>query len=105
MVTAEPLATTPTAVQQHPTAPTTIEEAGLNIDLVLQLALKTLFFAGQLTGNELAARLKDELGVKQVAQAHCTGHLAFKVLMAAYGSDFIQAGRKTPPSVGCQKHA
>jgi 7,8-dihydropterin-6-yl-methyl-4-(beta-D-ribofuranosyl)aminobenzene 5'-phosphate synthase len=40
----------------------------------------------------LAKRLKNQLGVKQVAPAHCTGHLAFKILMAEYGGDFIPAG-------------
>jgi predicted ATPase with chaperone activity len=38
-------------------APRTHEEAGLSLDLLIQLALKTLYFAGELTGNELAARL------------------------------------------------
>jgi len=40
-----------------PAAPRTIDEAGLSVDLVTQLALKTLHFAGTLTGLELAARL------------------------------------------------
>ena len=35
----------------------TIEEAGLSLDLLMQLALKTLHFAGELTGAELAGRL------------------------------------------------
>ena len=38
-------------------APLTLAESGLTIDLVLQLALKTLHFAGELTGSELARRL------------------------------------------------
>jgi predicted ATPase with chaperone activity len=38
-------------------APRTLEEAGLSLDLLIQLALKTLHFAGELTGNELAGRL------------------------------------------------
>lgn len=38
-------------------APRTLEEAGLSLDLLVQLALKTLHFAGELTGNELAGRL------------------------------------------------
>jgi 7,8-dihydropterin-6-yl-methyl-4-(beta-D-ribofuranosyl)aminobenzene 5'-phosphate synthase len=42
--------------------------------------------------SDLADRLKNELGVERVAPSHCTGHLAFKVLMSAYGSDFIRAG-------------
>jgi predicted ATPase with chaperone activity len=38
-------------------APATLEESGLTLDLVVQLALKTLHFAGELTGSELAKRL------------------------------------------------
>ena len=41
----------------HPPAPSTLEEAGLNIDLIVQLILKTLHFAGELDGTELARRL------------------------------------------------
>ena len=40
----------------------------------------------------MAQRLKEELGVKRVAPAHCTGHLAFKILSDTYGSDFVSAG-------------
>src|SRR4051794_14206246 len=40
-----------------PPAPTTAEEAGLTLDLLIQLALKTLHFAGELTGAELARRM------------------------------------------------
>lgn len=40
-----------------PRAPQTIEAAGIPIDLVLQLVTKTLFFAGELSGTELASRL------------------------------------------------
>src|SRR6187399_2618211 len=41
----------------HPAAPASIEESGLTLDLVGQLALKTMHFAGELTGSELANRL------------------------------------------------
>src|SRR5688572_2145880 len=41
----------------HPVAPTTLAEAGLSLDMVLQLALKTLHFSGDLTGIDLARRL------------------------------------------------
>ena len=40
-----------------PVAPTTLEESGLSLDLTIQLALKTLHFAGELTGAELGNRL------------------------------------------------
>jgi predicted ATPase with chaperone activity len=41
----------------HPTAPQTVEECGLSLDLILQLVLKTLHFAGELSGVELGRRL------------------------------------------------
>lgn len=41
---------------------------------------------------DLARRLKDGLGVKRVAPAHCTGHLAFKVFRETYANNFIPAG-------------
>ena len=55
MVTAEPL--TPTTTTAQPMAPNTLEEAGLSSDLILQLALKTLHFSGQLSGTDLAGKL------------------------------------------------
>lgn len=42
--------------------------------------------------SNLSKRLKDELGVKKVAPAHCTGHLAFKILQDYYKEDFVFAG-------------
>jgi predicted ATPase with chaperone activity len=62
---------------QHPLAPTTLEEAGLKADLVLQLVLKTLHFSGELTGVELARRLGLNFSVIEpvietlVTQHHC----------------------------------
>src|SRR6478672_7820407 len=40
-----------------PAAPMTLEESGLSLDMMIQLALKTLHFAGELTGAELGNRL------------------------------------------------
>ena len=45
------------ALPTLPTAPTTLEEAGLSLDIVIQLSLKTLHFAGELSGAELGRRL------------------------------------------------
>ncbi len=42
--------------------------------------------------GQLVGQLKNELGVRRVAPAHCTGHLAFKLLMEAYGADYLYAG-------------
>lgn len=42
--------------------------------------------------DNLALRLKDEFKVKKVAPAHCTGHLAFKILQNHYGENYVFAG-------------
>jgi predicted ATPase with chaperone activity len=44
-------------VLPHPAAPVSLEETGLSLDLLLQLTLKHMHFAGELTGSELARRL------------------------------------------------
>ena len=41
----------------QPRAPLTLADSGLTLDLTLQLVLKMLHFAGELTGSELATRL------------------------------------------------
>jgi len=41
----------------HPPAPITLQDTGLGPDLVMQLTLKTLHFAGELSGSDLAKRL------------------------------------------------
>ena len=42
--------------------------------------------------SELSSRLRNDLKVKKVAPAHCTGHLAFKILKKDFGKDYIFAG-------------
>ena len=42
--------------------------------------------------TDLSNRLMDELQVKRVAPAHCTGHLAFKILRDFYKEDYVFAG-------------
>lgn len=46
-----------------PVAPATLEESGISFDAVLQLVLKTLHMAGELTGTNLAARLGVDFAV------------------------------------------
>lgn len=41
---------------------------------------------------QLVNMLRNELKVHRVAPAHCTGHLAFKLLKEAYGNDYLYAG-------------
>jgi 7,8-dihydropterin-6-yl-methyl-4-(beta-D-ribofuranosyl)aminobenzene 5'-phosphate synthase len=40
----------------------------------------------------MAQRLKNDLGVKRVAPAHCTGHLGFHVFRSVYGPSYLNAG-------------
>ena len=44
-------------VLDHPIAPLSLAEAGLSLDMVLQLVLKALHLSGDLTGTELGRRL------------------------------------------------
>lgn len=41
---------------------------------------------------ELVKIIQDELQVHRVAPAHCTGHLAFKILMDAYKDNYVYSG-------------
>jgi 7,8-dihydropterin-6-yl-methyl-4-(beta-D-ribofuranosyl)aminobenzene 5'-phosphate synthase len=41
---------------------------------------------------KLARQMKDELGVRRVAPAHCTGNLAFKIFRDVYGQNYNYAG-------------
>ena len=51
----------------HPPAPETLEESGLSLDLMTQLVLKLLHFAGELKGTDIAARLGVGFGVIEPA--------------------------------------
>ena len=78
----------------HSTVEAIVREAkdysGKNIELVMGGYHLIPYKSEDLLG--MAQRLKEELGVKRVAPAHCTGHLAFKILSETYESDFIPAG-------------
>jgi Magnesium chelatase, subunit ChlI len=50
-----------------PPAPTTLEAAGLGIDMIIQLTLKLLHFAGELTGLQVSQRLGLEFSVVEPA--------------------------------------
>jgi predicted ATPase with chaperone activity len=63
MLAAKPL----DRILPHPAAPATLDEAGLTLDLVTQLALKTLHFVGELSGVELANRLGVRFSVLESA--------------------------------------
>ena len=42
--------------------------------------------------SNLAKQMKDELGVRRVAPAHCTGNMAFKIFRDLYGANYNYAG-------------
>ena len=50
-------------VVPHPASAQTLEDTGLGLDLIIQLVLKTLHFAGELTGTDLSRRLGLEFPV------------------------------------------
>ncbi|MCX6544256.1 MAG: ATP-binding protein [Acidobacteria bacterium] len=85
----------------HPPAPGSLEESGLSLDLVLQLTLKTLYFAGDLTGTDLAKRLGVRFPVIEPAleflkaqhQCEITGGAMLGA--AAYRYRITDAGRKS----------
>ncbi len=42
--------------------------------------------------SNLAKRMKNELGVRRVVPAHCSGHLAFKTFREVYGENYSYGG-------------
>jgi hypothetical protein len=44
-------------VLPHPRAPQTLDDTGLSLDMITPIVLKTLYFAGELTGRDIAQRL------------------------------------------------
>ena len=57
----------PSDIVEFPASPQSVEEAGLPLDLILQLALKSLHFSGELSGTELSQRLGLDFHVIQPA--------------------------------------
>jgi 7,8-dihydropterin-6-yl-methyl-4-(beta-D-ribofuranosyl)aminobenzene 5'-phosphate synthase len=41
---------------------------------------------------DLAKLMRDDLGVRRVAPAHCTGNLAFKIFRQEFGNNYAYAG-------------
>src|SRR5215471_11000441 len=83
----------------HPKAPVTLAEAGLSMDLVVQLVVKTLHFSGELSGSELANRLGLSFPVIEPAiddlifQHHCEIVGGAMVGRASYRFRITDAGR------------
>jgi predicted ATPase with chaperone activity len=85
-------------------APTTHQEAGLNPDLLMRMALKQLYAAGELTGQELARRLGLLFGVIEPAldflriQRHCEVVAGTMVGASSYRYRITTEGRDTATS-------
>jgi predicted ATPase with chaperone activity len=82
-----------------PVAPKDAAEADLSIDLILQLALKSLHFAGELSGSDLAKRLGLAFSVIEPAlemlkqQYHCQIVAGSMLGGASYRYRITDAGR------------
>jgi predicted ATPase with chaperone activity len=93
------LVETSAAPQIHPAAPVTLAETGLSLDLIVQLVVKTLHFAGELTGSEVAARLGLLFPVVEPAleelirQHHCQIVSGAMVGRASFRYRITDAGR------------
>jgi predicted ATPase with chaperone activity len=83
-----------------PPAPTTVAESGLNIDLLIQMVLKTLHLAGTIDGLDLSARLGVPFSVLEPAlddlkcQHHCEIVAGSLIGGAAYKYRITDAGRE-----------
>ncbi len=83
----------------HPIAPLTLEQSGLTLDVVIQLLMKTLHFAGELTGTELANRLGLSFPILEPAidaithQHHCEIVGGSMIGRASYRYRITDAGR------------
>ena len=83
-----------------PAAPRDLDESGLNVDLVTQLALKTLHLSGTLSGLELATRLGVQFSVIESSldemkwQHHVEVVAGSMIGGAAYRYRITDAGRE-----------
>lgn len=84
----------------HPPAPLTLEEAGLSLDLVVQLVLKTLHFGGELDATELAKRIGLNFSVIEPAldllkkEHHCAIVGGGSIGSVSYRYRITDAGRE-----------
>src|SRR5262249_15625526 len=89
----------PSPWQLEPPAPLRLEETGLTLDLTVQLVVKALHFAGELTGSELADRLGVLFPVVEpaldvlMAQRQCEIVGGALVSRASYRYRITDAGR------------
>jgi predicted ATPase with chaperone activity len=96
---AETLETFKPEIEIRPSAPVTLADTGLSLDLVVQLVVKTLHFSGELTGSELASRLGLTFPVIEPAiddlilQHHCQIVGGTMVGRASYRYRITDSGR------------
>jgi predicted ATPase with chaperone activity len=89
----------PTSLTDLPPAPTTPEAAGLSLDLLIQLALKTLHFSGELSGGELARHMGLNFSVVEPAVTFLKAHHQVEIAggamvgRASYRYRITDAGR------------
>jgi 7,8-dihydropterin-6-yl-methyl-4-(beta-D-ribofuranosyl)aminobenzene 5'-phosphate synthase len=78
----------------HSTVETIITETKsyINNDIALVYGGFHLLPYDRTVLTDLSTRLKNDLKVKRVAPAHCTGHLAFKILQNSFKEDYVFAG-------------
>lgn len=83
-----------------PPAPETLEASGLSLDQLVQLSLKTLLFAGELSGSELASRLGVTFSVVSPALEMLKSHRHCEIVggvmlgAASYRYRITDAGRE-----------
>jgi 7,8-dihydropterin-6-yl-methyl-4-(beta-D-ribofuranosyl)aminobenzene 5'-phosphate synthase len=68
----------------------TRQTAGKDIQLVVGGFHLLPYTAVEIRG--LAVRMKEDLGVRRAAPAHCTGMLAFQIFREVFGKDYAAAG-------------
>jgi predicted ATPase with chaperone activity len=84
---------------RHPIAPVSLEDTGLSHDLIVQLSLKTLLFAGELAGADLSSRLGLSFAAIAPAletlksQRHCEISAGAMIGGASYRYRITDAGR------------
>jgi predicted ATPase with chaperone activity len=89
----------PPGALRPPAAPLTLDETGLPLDLIVQLVVKTLHFAGELTGVELAHRLGVAFPIVEpaldmlIGQCQCEIVSGALVGRASYRYRITDAGR------------
>src|SRR6185436_6786045 len=93
------LTTTAAAAALDPKPPASLEQTGLSHDLITQLLLKTLHFAGELSGIEIARRVGLPFPVLEPLleaikrQRHCEVASGLAVGGASYRHRITDAGR------------